>query len=97
MKSIRGVKYGRRDEVSKSIISTFLQQGAKVADLQDVGRGIPDLLIGVNGHMAWVEMKSAKGKYTEPQIKFKEQWSGYIYECRSDIEAIEICRRMRSI
>lgn len=67
----------RVDENQKSIIHTFIALGASVLNLSTVGRGCPDLLIGYRGKTVLVEIKSnEKAKFTEPQIKFMQEWRG---------------------
>jgi hypothetical protein len=67
----------RVDENQKSLIHTFIACGASVLNLSTVGRGCPDLLIGYRGKTVLVEIKrDSKAKYTEPQIKFMQEWRG---------------------
>lgn len=67
----------RVDENQKSIIHTFIALGASVLNLSTVGRGCPDLLIGYHGNTVLVEVKSSeKASFTDPQIKFMQEWRG---------------------
>jgi hypothetical protein len=66
----------RVDENQKTIVHTFIALGASVLNLSTVGRGCPDLLIGYRGKSVLVEVKSPKGTFTEPQIKFMQDWRG---------------------
>ena len=67
----------RVDENQKSLIHTFICLGASVLNLSTVGRGCPDLLIGYKGKTVLVEIKSStKATFTEPQIKFMQEWRG---------------------
>ena len=67
----------RVDENQKALIHTFIALGASVLNLSTVGRGCPDLLIGYRGKTVLVEIKrNEKAKYTEPQIKFMQEWRG---------------------
>jgi hypothetical protein len=51
--------------------------GASVLNLSTVGRGCPDLLIGYKGKSVLVEVKrNDKSTYTEPQVKFMQEWRG---------------------
>ena len=63
-------------ENQKTIVHTFIALGASVLNLSTVGRGCPDLLIGYRGKSVLVEVKSPKGTFTEPQIKFMQEWRG---------------------
>ena len=67
----------RVDENQKQIIHTFIALGASVLNLSRVGQGTPDLAIGYKGKTVFVEVKSFdKAKYTEPQVKFMQNWRG---------------------
>ena len=66
----------RVDENQKTIVHTFIALGASVLNLSTVGRGCPDLLIGYRGKSVLVEVKAPKGTFTDPQIKFMQEWRG---------------------
>jgi Holliday junction resolvase len=67
----------RVDENQKTLVHTFIALGASVLNLSTVGRGCPDLLIGYKGKTVLVEIKrDEKAKYTEPQVKFMQNWKG---------------------
>ena len=67
----------RVDENQRTITHTFIAMGASVLNLSTVGRGCPDLLIGYRGVSCLVEVKSSdKATYTEPQVKFMQEWRG---------------------
>jgi len=64
------------DNNQLDIVKAFRSLGATVLNLSAVGKGCPDLLIGYKGISVLVEVKSKTGKFTEPQLKFMEQWQG---------------------
>lgn len=64
------------DNNQLEIVKVFKSLGATVLNLSGVGKGCPDLLIGYKGISVLVEIKSKTGKFTEPQLKFMEQWQG---------------------
>ena len=66
----------RVDNNQLEIIKAFQSMGATVLNLSAVGKGCPDLLIGYKNISVLVEVKSKTGKFTEPQLKFMEQWHG---------------------
>jgi rhamnose utilization protein RhaD (predicted bifunctional aldolase and dehydrogenase) len=67
----------RVDENQNRIFHTFIALGASVCNLSTVGRGCPDALIGYKGKTVLVEIKSSnKAQFTEPQIKFMQEWRG---------------------
>lgn len=59
------------------IVSAFRRLGASVADLSRCGNGVPDLAVGVNQQMRFVEIKAdAKAKFTSDQMDFMVWWNG---------------------
>jgi Holliday junction resolvase len=70
--------YAKRvDSNQNEIINAFIALGASVLNLSRVGQGCPDLLIGYKGkHSILIEVKSKSGKFTEPQVKFMQNWRG---------------------
>ena len=78
--------YKRRVDANQNqIIHTFIALGASVLNLSRVGEGCPDILIGYKGkHSILCEIKANEKKlYTEPQIKFMQNWRGGAI-CRID-------------
>ena len=71
------MSYAKRVDENQNLIKhTFIALGASVLNLSRVGQGCPDLLIGYKGKSVLVEVKSAKGTFTEPQLKFIGKWKG---------------------
>ena len=67
----------RVDENQSQLVNTFIALGASVLNLSRVGQGCPDLLIGYKNKSVLVEIKKdAKAVFTEPQIKFMQNWRG---------------------
>ena len=64
------------------MVSALRAAGALVQDLSGVGRGVPDLLVGIRGQMMLMEVKdgrkppSARHLTTE-QVKWHAKWAGY--------------------
>lgn len=74
----------RVDENQNQIIHTFIALGASVLNLSRVGQGCPDLLIGYKNKSVLVEIKKdSKAVFTEPQLKFMQNWRGGAV-CRID-------------
>jgi hypothetical protein len=79
-------QYKKRVDANQAlIVNTFIALGASVLNLSRVGQGCPDLLIGYKGkHSILVEVKANERKpYTEPQVKFMQNWRGGAV-CRID-------------
>ena len=89
----------RVDENHAEIVSAFRRLGASVADLSRCGDGIPDLAIGVNRQMRFVEVKrDAKAKFKPSQLDFMTWWSGPPVVRVDCIEqAAELVRLMRGM
>jgi rhamnose utilization protein RhaD (predicted bifunctional aldolase and dehydrogenase) len=67
----------RVDENQQQLVHTFIALGASVLNLSRVGQGCPDLLIGYKNKSVLVEIKKdSKSTFTEPQIKFMQNWRG---------------------
>ena len=67
----------RTDKNQQEIMDAMRKMGASVTDLSKVGKGCPDLLVGINQKTALVEIKSSsKAKYTIHQEKWLETWKG---------------------
>ena len=80
--------YARKVDTNHvELVKTFRSMGATVLDLSKVGKGCPDLLIGINNRIALVEIKrDDKAKYTNDQIKFMQNWKGGTIARIQDLE-----------
>ena len=58
-----GVRGNRIDRNQHEIIEALRACGAKVADLSQLGRGVPDLLVACRGVIYLVEVKNPKSAY----------------------------------
>ena len=66
----------RVDQNQKELVAKLRQLGCSVFHLHEVGKGCPDLLVGINGQTLLVEIKMPNGKYTEAQLQFMAEWKG---------------------
>lgn len=73
----------RVDRNQAEIVKTARELGASVADIHEVGRGVPDLVIGYKGVNLLVEVKSDSGRLTPTQERFISQWMGRVYIVKS--------------
>jgi hypothetical protein len=64
-----------------------------VFDLSAVGRGCPDLMVGVRGRTLLMEIKTDKGELTTDQKIFHRIWDGHVAVVRSLEEALEVIER----
>jgi Holliday junction resolvase-like predicted endonuclease len=65
---------GKRDTNHADVVGWYRKLGASVLDLGDMGAGVPDLLVAMEGQMDLVEVKYEKGTLTEDQQEFIQNW-----------------------
>jgi Holliday junction resolvase len=71
--------YAKRvDKNQKAIVDEFRRLGFSVYITSHVGRGFPDIMVGMgNTHTILVEIKSTdKAKFTDAQSEFMSKWTG---------------------
>lgn len=86
----------RVDINQKAIVEHLRAMGASVFHLHEVGKGCPDLLVGINGQTYLVEIKASnKAKFTEAQIKFMAEWTGSpVIRINNPQEAIDFVKNL---
>jgi hypothetical protein len=92
-----GYRIRKVDVNQRAIVAQFRKRGASVAILSEVGRGVPDLAIGVcraylEPYMSFVEIKDggkppSARKLTIDEQKFKDNWQGN-YEIINSVEEV---------
>lgn len=91
----------KRDRVERTLLSQLRSiPGLSITQLS--GAGVPDLLVGYQGHTLLVEVKSRKSaRFTADQLAFQEAWTGTPVvraECVEDVLlALDILRRERDV
>ena len=86
----------RVDRNHPEVVEAFRKLGASVLSLAPLGRGIPDLLVAINGVTWLIEIKSRKGKENDLQIEWAENWKGARAVVR-DTQGVEtVVKLMRS-
>jgi hypothetical protein len=78
----------RVDENQAEIVAVARDMGASVADLHEVGGGMPDLLVAWRGHNLLVEVKADRGTLTSYQVAWHEDWHGPVHVVRSAEEMV---------
>ena len=89
-------RYNKKTDANHlEIKMTLIQCGYIVFDCSQYGQGIPDLLVlSKSGEFVFLEVKSPKGKLTEPERKFFDTfYNARRYIVRSPEQAIEIMER----
>lgn len=78
--------YARKvDENHQLIVRTLRQLGCRVLDLSRVGEGCPDVLVlDRQRRLHLVEIKAVKGKLTDDQVDFHDDWPVWILRTPDD-------------
>ena len=85
----------RVDQNQKELVSKLRQLGCSVFHLHEVGKGCPDLLVGINGQTLLVEIKMPNGKYTDAQMQFMAEWKGSkVHRVSTIEEAVELIQNL---
>lgn len=76
------MRAARVDANHVAVVEALRKAGANVQSLAGVGKGVPDLLVGIRGKLALFEVKDgnkrpSQRKLTEDQVLWHEQWAGY--------------------
>jgi hypothetical protein len=90
----------RKDENHNDIRDIFIAAGASVHDTSQLGKGFPDLVIGICGFNILVEVKDgdkvpSKQKLTEDEFKFFDRWKGWTAVVRNDQDALNIIKQAK--
>jgi len=79
----------RVDANQPAIVAELRQMGYRVAVISDLGRGLPDIIVGGHGLVFLCEVKNPEEKWslTPSEREFHELWSGmvHIVETTEDI------------
>lgn len=81
----------KRDSNEPGIIEALRAAGASVEQLSK--KGIPDLLVGFDGTTFLMEVKSGKGKLTEDEATWIQEWRGTVHIVRTIQEALRVIRK----
>lgn len=82
------VMFKKIDDNQTRIVEALRRIGASVLSLASIGRGCPDLLVGLRGVNHLLEVKDAKGELTALQRPWFKAWRGRVSVVRSPEEAI---------
>jgi hypothetical protein len=87
----------RVDQNKQLIVEVLRRAGASVQVLSEVGKGVPDLLIGsatCNGRPMniLIEVKNPEGRcdLTEAEVRWIKTWKGQVAICRTPGEALAV-------
>ena len=79
----------KTDANQQEIVDALRQVGASVLVLSRVGQGCADLAAGIRGQTFFLEVKTDKGKLTEDEQKFMDEWRGHYAIVRTPEEALQ--------
>jgi len=91
----------RKDSNHVEIVKAFRDMGACVLDTAQLGNGAPDCFIAMNKQCVAVEIKDGSKppsarKLTPDEVKFHDEWSGWIeIVCNVD-DVVNLVNRIRS-
>lgn len=68
----------RTDTNHREIVNALRNAGASVEDLSRVGRGCPDLCVGLRGQNFLLEIKSGRHRLNAEQVEWRKLWSGHV-------------------
>lgn len=81
----------RVDSNQAEIVAALREYGCSVQHLHIIGKGCPDLLVGIHGRNYLIELKSnRRSKLTEDECRWFENWSGQVAIAYSAKEIINI-------
>lgn len=78
------------DTTQPAIVRALRDCGWTVLDLSAVGHGCPDICVGAAGVNVFLELKSARGHLTPPQVEWHDEWRGQVAIARDMDEAVAI-------
>jgi Holliday junction resolvase len=90
----------RTDANQREIVKTFRDLGASVQILSDVGKGCPDIVVGIFGKNFLIEIKDGKKcpsaqKLTEMEYVFFQYWKGQVSIIKSSQEVVEFINNLQ--
>lgn len=99
---IKMARARRIDTNQNEIVQAFRDLKASVLILSSVGKGCPDILVGINGENYLVEIKDglkfpSQIKLTKDELKFHNEWLGNVTIISSVDEAISFINIIRSL
>ena len=77
------------------IVDALRKIGCSVQPLHMVGKGCPDLLVGISGRTYPVEIKNGS-KLTDAQVKWHRSWRGGVWVLNSVDDALMWAASMKS-
>ena len=84
-------RYTPPDANQNGIVAALRQiPGVTVIDLREVGKGVPDLIVGRDSKNYLIELKTPKGKLRLIQALHTQTWKGQTAVCRSMDDVLQV-------
>ena len=83
-------KIARVDANQSEIVEALRKAGASVCFTHQLGKGVPDILVGVNGRNYLLEIKTSFGTLTPDERDWHEAWRGQVCVVRNVEEALAV-------
>lgn len=85
----------RVDDNQKRIVEQLRRLNISVQHLHTIGKGCPDLLLGVRNQNFLIELKDedkpgSKKKLTDDEQKFFNEWRGQVNKCETLEEILKV-------
>jgi hypothetical protein len=91
----------RKDSNHVAIVKAFRDMGVSVHDTAQLGAGFPDIAIGIGKVNVLIEIKdgaktASKRQLTPDEVKFHDEWRGWIEIVYSTDDVINLVNRIRT-
>ena len=91
----------KADDNQPEIVKAFRSAGCSVAHTHTIGKGFPDIAVGVSGLNILVEIKDGNKpvsarSLTPDEKRWHDNWLGNVYVVETPEQAVELVNRIRS-
>ncbi len=85
------------DDNHNQIVYAFRMAGASVFSTAGVGKGFPDIVVGINGRNYLIEIKDgskvkSKRKLTKDEVEFFDSWRGDVRVVENTQDVIDLLK-----
>jgi len=81
------------DANQPAIVAGLRQRGIKVQPIHQLGKGVPDLLVGVRRELHLIEIKMPGEKLTDDEATWHDKWAGLpVHVCYSLADCLTALR-----
>jgi hypothetical protein len=90
------VRAKRVDKNQAELVDYLRSNGLSVIHLHGVGKGVPDVAVGIGGLTMLAEIKTEKGKDTKAQTEMMKWWTGGKYYLRNKADCDQMKKTMQT-